>query len=316
MSAIATVAIAIFVSWLVLLAVTRPGRLPQDTPNTRSLHQSSVPRGGGIAIWAGTLAASPLVAPPLPWLAPLLLVILVSHWDDRHGVSVALRLATQVFAALAWLGFPALGAPSLLAVLAIVWMANLYNFMDGSDGLAAAMAVIGFGAYAWAATIAGAPSAQVSLAIAAATLPFLARNFPPARIFLGDVGAVPLGFMAAVLGLDGIASGYWPWWFPPLVFLPFIADATITLARRLLTGCNVARAHRDHYYQRLVRLGLGHRGTLVLYVALMFGTALSAIAALPRNPVAGATILPLWTLGLLLLYVEIGYHWRNNQGIE
>ena len=128
----------------------------------------------------------------------------MSHWDDRHGVSVALRLATQLFAALAWLGFPELGVPSLLAVLAIVWMTNLYNFMDGSDGLAAAMSVIGFGAYAWAAAIAGAPDALVSLAIAAATIPFLARNFPPARIFLGDVGAVPLGFMAAVLGLSGV----------------------------------------------------------------------------------------------------------------
>ena len=296
--------------------VTRSGRLPQDTPNTRSLHDDPVPRGGGIAIWAGTVAATPLMTQPLPWLAPLLLVILVSHWDDRHGVSVALRLATQLFAALAWLGFPELGVPSLLAVLAIVWMTNLYNFMDGSDGLAAAMSVIGFGAYAWAAAIAGAPDALVSLAIAAATIPFLARNFPPARIFLGDVGAVPLGFMAAVLGLGGVGSGYWPWWFPPLVFLPFIADATVTLARRLATGANVLRAHRDHYYQRLVRLGVGHRGTWVLYSTLMFGTAVSAIAALRRAPAEGAAILALWSVGLLLLFAGIGYHWRKEQGLE
>jgi len=299
------------VSWLVLVVLTHPGRLPQDTPNTRSLHDGPVPRGGGIAIWAGTIAATSLMTQPLPWLAPLLLVILVSHWDDRNGVSVALRLAMQLFAALAWLGFPALGVPSLLAVLVIVWMTNLYNFMDGSDGLAAAMSVIGFGTYAWAAAIAGAPDAHVSLSIAAATLPFLARNFPPARIFLGDVGAVPLGFMAAVLGLDGIGSGYWPWWFPPLVFLPFIADATATLARRLATGANVLRAHRDHYYQRLVRLGVGHRGTFMLYLGLMVGTAVSAIAALRRAPGEGAAILALWAVGLLLLFVGIGYHWRN-----
>jgi UDP-N-acetylmuramyl pentapeptide phosphotransferase/UDP-N-acetylglucosamine-1-phosphate transferase len=187
--------------------------------------------------------------------------------------------------------------------------------MDGSDGLAAAMSVIGFGTYAWAAAIAGAPDALVSLAIAAATLPFLARNFPPARIFLGDVGAVPLGFMAAVLGLEGIGSGYWPWWFPPLVFLPFIADATATLARRLATGANVLRAHRDHYYQRMVRLGVGHQGTLVLYLGLMVGVAVSAIAALRRAPGEGAVVLALWTVGLLLLYAGIGYHWRKHQGL-
>lgn len=316
MSLVAIASIAIFASWLALAFLHSPGRLPADRPNARSLHRNPVPRGGGLAVWSGVLAGTVWLAQPLPWLAPLLLVVAVSLWDDRSGVPVLLRLAAQVVAALAWLGFSGAVMGTLLAVLAVAWMANLYNFMDGSDGLAAAMTVVGFGAYAFAAVRAGAVDAPVSLAIVAATLPFLAQNWPPARIFLGDVGAVPLGFMAALLGIAGAQAGYWPAWFPVLVFLPFIGDATVTLARRFASGANVLQAHRDHYYQRLVRLGLGHRGTLVLYLALMSGTAVSAIAALPRSPATGAVVLALWVAALLLLYAGIGYYWRSNQGIE
>jgi UDP-N-acetylmuramyl pentapeptide phosphotransferase/UDP-N-acetylglucosamine-1-phosphate transferase len=316
MTSIASAAIAFFVSWMALALLHRPGRLPADRPNARSLHRDPVPRGGGVAIWAGVLAGTAWIAQPLPWLAPLLLVVAVSLWDDRSGVPVWLRLAAQVVAALAWVGFPGGAVGTLLMVLAIVWMANLYNFMDGSDGLAAAMTVVGFGAYAVAAVRAGAVDALVSLAIVAATLPFLARNWPPARMFLGDVGAVPLGFMAALLGIAGARAGYWPVWFPVLVFLPFVGDATVTLARRLASGANVLHAHRDHYYQRLVQLGLGHAGTLALYLALMLGAAVSAIAALQRPPAIGATVLALWVVALLLLYAGIGYYWRRNRGVE
>jgi len=316
MSCAASAAIAIFASWLVLSLVARAGRLPEDTPNSRSLHREPVPRGGGIAIWAGMLAASIAFAPAQAWFAPLLLIIAVSWWDDRHGVPVTLRLGAQVVAALAVLHFPGAEWSAVLPLFAIVWMTNLYNFMDGSDGLAATMAIVGFGTYAVAGGRAELPDALVSCAIAAATVPFLVRNFPPARVFLGDVGAVPLGFMAAVLGIEGVETGAWPWWFPALVFLPFIADATITLVRRGASGANVLRAHRDNYYQRLVRLGLGHRGTLLLYAALMVGSAGSALAALLRSASAGPTVLVLWIVGLMLLYSGIGYHWRNNQRPE
>ena len=100
--------------------------------------------------------------------------------------------------------------PRVLVALACAWSLNLYNFMDGSDGLAAAMAIVGFAAYARGARAAiGAPLA-LPLALAAATVPVLAVNRPPARMFLGDVGAVPLGFLAAALGIGGIAGGAWP----------------------------------------------------------------------------------------------------------
>jgi UDP-N-acetylmuramyl pentapeptide phosphotransferase/UDP-N-acetylglucosamine-1-phosphate transferase len=307
------------VSWLALAVLRRSGRLPVDTPNARSLHHLPIPRGGGIAIWAGMLAGSAWLPQSQPWLASLLLLIGVSLLDDRRGISVSVRLAVQVAAAIGWLMLDARIAwpHTLLAVLVIAWMTNLYNFMDGSDGLAAAMTVIGFGAYAIAASRVSFSDAPIIATIVAATIPFLALNFPPSRIMLGDVGAVPLGFLAAVFGIGGWRAGYWPPWFPVLVFLPFIADATLTLARRILSRAKVWQAHRDHYYQRLVCMGFGHRGTLVIYSALMAGTAISALAALIRAPDAGARVLALWIAALLLLYAGIGYHWnRGNKGLN
>ncbi len=106
-------------------------------------------------------------------------------------------------------------------------------------------------------------------------MPFLAVNFPPSRLIMGDVGAVPLGFLAAAFGCALVAGGHWPAWFPALVFLPFIADATTTLARRALRGERIWEAHRSHYYQRLHRLGAGHRGTLAIYGAWMAGCGIT-----------------------------------------
>src|SRR5450432_182974 len=246
-------AIAIFVASVVLAGLLRWGRMPTDTPNARSLHRAVVPRGAGIAIWIGVAAAAAWLPQGGAWLVPLALVIGVSLWDDYRGVPVTIRLVAQTVAALAWVG-ASLPWPMLLAVvLAIVWMANLYNFMDGSDGLAGAMTVVGFGACAIAAWSRATAESQLMLAVAAATLPILALNWPPARLFLGDVGAVPLGFLAGALGFNGWQSGWWPVWFPILVFLPFIVDATVTLVGRLLSGQRVLEAHRDHAYQRLVR---------------------------------------------------------------
>jgi UDP-GlcNAc:undecaprenyl-phosphate/decaprenyl-phosphate GlcNAc-1-phosphate transferase len=315
MQAILPAIIATLVAWLTLAFLRQPGRLPADLPNKRSLHRSAVPRGAGVAIWAGVIAGTLWLPQKQSWLAPLLLVIVVSLWDDRRGVPVVVRLAVQVAAAQVWIGFSTPLPNALLALAAIVWMANLYNFMDGSDGLAAAMSVFGYGTYAAAAWRAGAPEAQVMLSVAAATVPFLVLNLPPARVFLGDVGAVPLGFLAAVLGIGGLQAQLWPAWFPLLVFLPFIADATVTLAWRLISGARVWEAHRDHHYQKLVRLGFGHAGTLALYAALMLGTAVSALAALIHAPDSGGIVLAVWAIALVLLFLGIEYHW-SLQGKE
>jgi UDP-N-acetylmuramyl pentapeptide phosphotransferase/UDP-N-acetylglucosamine-1-phosphate transferase len=190
-------------------------------------------------------------------------------------------------------------------------MANLFNFMDGSDGLALAMGLIGFGAYALAGSMAGGSDAPILWALIAAITPCLILNFPPARLFMGDVGAVPLGFVAATFGISGWHAGMWPGWFPLLVFLPFVADASVTLLLRLLRGATIWEAHREHFYQKLVQLGFGHRGTLMLYGALMLGTTASALLALARAPSSGPVLLALWSTVMALLFGAIGYYWHT-----
>jgi hypothetical protein len=111
--------------------------------------------------------------------------------------------------------------------------------------------------------------------------------------------------------MSGWYGGAWPGWFPLLVFLPFIADASVTLVLRLLHGAKIWEAHREHFYQKLVQLGFGHRGTLVLYGALMMGTASSALLALVRAPASGPSLLALWSTVMALLFGAIGYYWRT-----
>lgn len=322
--------LAALLSTLALAVLARISRaLPTDVPNVRSLHRRSVPRAGGYAVWAGFVPAAMLFPPPFPggaaaWLAPWALVAVVSAWDDRRSVPVAARLAVHGVAAL-WVSWSLVRhgvfapgtVPAWLAIVVlaaiVAWTANLYNFMDGNDGLAATMGVIGFASMAIAAR--GSASAPALFALAAAMLPFLAVNRPPASMFLGDVGAVPLGFLAAAFALEGVVASRWPPWFPLLVFLPFVADATFTLARRALAREPVWLAHRDHCYQRLNRLGAGHAGTLAVYAALMAGTSATALVCLFAAPRAGAWALAGWMTVVLMLFAAIDYHWRKNDKI-
>jgi UDP-N-acetylmuramyl pentapeptide phosphotransferase/UDP-N-acetylglucosamine-1-phosphate transferase len=202
----------------------------------------------------------------------------------------------------------------VLLVLAVAWITNLYNFMDGSDGLAAGMSVIGFGTYALAATLGGDVSLSVlSLALAAASAGFLVFNFHPAKIFLGDVGSIPLGFLAAALGIVGWRNDLWPLWFPVLAFGPFIGDATLTFVKRLVRGERVWHAHRDHYYQRMVRMGLGHRGTACVAYAAMLLCAAAALygrdKAVPLQAMAfgAASVL----LAAAAVWVDV--RWRRRE---
>lgn len=300
---------AVVSSVMLAILVGNAARLPLDRPNARSLHVHAVPRVGGLAIWAGWFAGTLWLPGSKAWLASLAGIIAISLLDDRRSVHPALRLAVHVAAAALWVWLAAPAVDPVTAVLAIVWMANLYNFMDGSDGLAGTMTLIGFGAYALAAGLAASPTGELSLALAAASAAFLLFNLPPARVFLGDAGSVPLGFLAAVFGLAGWQEGAWPAWFPVLVFLPFIADASLTLIIRLLRGRRVWEAHREHYYQRLVQSGWGHGRTLALYAALMLGAAASALSLLAWLPGAGMVALAVWGAILALVFIAIEYHW-------
>lgn len=304
--------IAAAVAWVALaILVGNAARLPLDQPNARSLHAQAVPRVGGVAVWAGWLAGTVWLPGPKLWLTPLLALVAISLLDDHRGVHPGLRLAVHFGAAAGWVWLAAPAINPIVAVLVIVWMANLYNFMDGSDGLAGAMTVIGFGAYALAGWLAASPMSALFLAIVAAAAPFLIYNLPPARVFLGDVGSVPLGFLAAVFGMTGWLEGWWPVWFPVLAFLPFIADASVTLTARLLRGARVWEAHRDHSYQRLVQSGWGHGRTLALYAGLMVGAAGSAVATLLWAPGAGVVAVAVWAAILALVLGAIEYHWRR-----
>ena len=186
--------------------------------------------------------------------------------------------------------------------------------MDGADGLAGGMAVIGFCAYAAAARLAGdAHLAVTCLCVAAAAAAFLMFNFPPARIFMGDSGSIPLGFLAAAFGLLGWRDGSWPLWFPLVVFAPFVVDASVTLARRALRGERFWQAHRSHYYQRLVLTGWSHRQLAVAEYGLMLLTSGASLLALHRP--APVQLLILASLGVvyILLGRTVDLRWQASQ---
>lgn len=305
-----------------------------DHPNARSLHQRPVPRTGGWAVLGGLVISGALLAALLPDLRPrlmslifgLLPLVFVSWLDDRRGVVARWRLIVHAGAATSLLlaGFtltpypmPCLPEPLIktafwgLNGLFILWMINLYNFMDGMDGFAGGMAVIGFATLAWLGR-ADPGFAAVQLTIAAASAGFLVYNVPPARLFLGDTGSTTLGFLAAAGSLWGSGAGLFPFWAALWVFSPFIIDATVTLLRRLARGERVWEAHRSHYYQRLVLLGWGHRRTVLAEYVLMLACAgLTALAV--HLPPHGVLVLGIGGAGVYgLLMGSVGWLERRS----
>jgi len=288
-----------------------------DRPNERSLHVAPTPRGGGIAVIAAILLAwlvAILSGEVGPRLAAVLLgaVLLaaVSWLDDRRGLSPATRLAVQAMA----VGFGMLAlAPAgpvfqgwlpplpdaIAAAVFWLWFVNLFNFMDGIDGIAGSeAAAIGIGLLLFAGVGAGRDPglALLAAATAAAALGFLIWNWAPARIFLGDVGSVPLGYLLGFLLLAVAARGGWK--IALILPLYFLADATITLLRRLARGERVWRPHREHFYQRAVQRGLGHAGVVRRVVAadlllIACGWAAENGAGIAALAVAAAIVLAL-----------------------
>ncbi len=294
------------INWLIR---TRPG-WALDRPNSRSLHTQPVPRIGGLGIWLGVIISCLIgqISIPIAIGAGLGMLLLVSLVDDIKPQPVWLRLLVHMAAAGAfayWLlpGFSSLAVWG--AVAAIVWMTNLFNFMDGSDGLAGGMTVIGFGYFGIFALLAGDGNfAMIHFSIAAATMAFLLHNFYPAHIFLGDVGSIPLGFLAATLGIWGWVQGVWSMGLPLMVFSPFIADATVTLIKRLLAGKKIWQAHREHYYQRIIQCGFGHRNTALAAYVLMLSVGGSALWADLQDPSMQLRVLLAWGgIYLILMFV-------------
>lgn len=311
MSILGVAGVVFVLSWWLTRRLCDPGsRLYLlDHPNERSLHQVPTPRTGGVAVLASAACGLVLTAVTGWWdqghpdslststgiwiIGATVALAAVSFCDDRWGLPIGLRFGVQVIAALAlvvgadlalrslWMPFAGrfeLGwAAWPVTVVFLVWMANLYNFMDGMDGFAGGMTLVGFGFLAYFAWRGAHPLVFIlSLMVAMGAAGFLLDNFPPARIFLGDVGSVPIGFLAGALTLLGQRDGLFDVWVPVMVFSPFILDATATVVRRALRGERVWEAHRVHYYQRLVLSGWGHRRTVLAEYALMAGCGIAA----------------------------------------
>lgn len=306
-----------------------------DHPNERSLHDTPMPRTGGIAIVlavvlvlaGGYLTAQ--ISSSIGWLAvAALLVATVSLIDDRRGLALRYRLVAHLVAAtlLAYTGLHVAGEvwpggqPAwpwwlsvAIGVLTVVWMINLYNFMDGMDGFAGGMAVIGFGAMGLQGWLVGANEyALINLVIAAAAGGFLVFNFPPARIFMGDTGSATLGLLAAAMVLWGARDEVFPLWASFLVFSPFIVDATTALIRRIARGDRFWLAHKTHYYQRLVQMGWGHRKTVLVEYGLMVGCAVSAIVAVRSTPTVQWAIMIFWLLVYAILIIWVDRLWAKH----
>jgi len=302
------------VATVVLLAILlrRADALPLDHPNERSLHSRPTPRIGGLGLFPGVVLAC-LVAGLRDPDSLLLMglagfLFLLSIVDDWRSLPVTLRFGAHLLAA-GLLAFGFLGASplALAGALAVAWMTNLFNFMDGANGLAGGMAAIGFAACGLASDAPG-----LAYALSGAAIGFLLFNFDPARIFLGDAGSIPLGFLAGGLGLLGAAKGQWPGWFPLLVFSPFVVDATVTLLRRAWRREKVWQAHREHYYQRLVRMGWSHRRLALAEYCLMAACGLSALAMLGAGVAHQVLGLAVWVAIYAGLMLFIDRCWTNS----
>jgi UDP-N-acetylmuramyl pentapeptide phosphotransferase/UDP-N-acetylglucosamine-1-phosphate transferase len=264
-----------------------------DIPNERSSHSRPTPRGGGIAIVMisviGVAVASlfnliPSDLTVIIYLGGVLFIGGVSYWDDLHSLPHTLRLGAHGVAALfsiwgigSWKSFdlPFLGVLDLgwlgppMTFLWIVGLTNAYNFMDGIDGIAGGQGVVAGAGWAVLGWLGDQPTISLlGLLLASSSLGFLIHNWPPARIFMGDVGSAFLGYTFGVLPI--MAAQQDPQMGLPGVLLvwPFIFDTTFTFFRRMKNKENLFAAHRSHLYQRLVIAGCSHRFVSVLYIGL------------------------------------------------
>ncbi len=310
-----------------------------DLPNSRSSHTQATPGGGGVGIVAAASIAAVWLAIRNAWagavddaVAVVVLVALalplawVGLRDDRQGVRPWQRLVVQIAVVGALLGVlaiirPAMAALALpawcafcLAWLSGVWWINLFNFMDGIDGLAAMQVVTMLSCAALLAAWQVPQVCQsviwwVMLCVVAATLGFLALNWSPASIFMGDVGSTWLAFVVFALALTTVQRGWLSVASWSILAAVFVSDATVTLLRRLLRGENVWQAHRSHAYQRLARRASANRttahrsvGLLALAINLLWLAPLAAASL--RQPQWSAVWLGL-AYGPLLLGVSL-----------
>jgi UDP-GlcNAc:undecaprenyl-phosphate/decaprenyl-phosphate GlcNAc-1-phosphate transferase len=289
-----------------------------DRPNARSSHTHAPARGGGLIIIAGALALTAWASnPPLPvkiWLAALL-VAGISLADDVKGMPARLRFAVHLLGSvLVAMEVDGLGGPgmpavlfSLAVVVGVAGYVNAFNFMDGINGLASVQAIVtGVGTVVLAVAAGGSPAAWpavLALGCAAGCLGFLPHNVPQARMFMGDVGSATLGLLlaASAAALVGLHGGKM---IIPVVLLHlnFALETSITLLRRVWRREKWFEAHREHFYQGLVRTGVPHWVVSAGYAVIQGGALAAAWQAWvsPESQLAclgGVTVLWLAVFG-------------------
>ena len=295
----------------------------------RSSHKRAVPRGGGLAVISAFVLAASLLEFNAGLLCLACVLVLISWIDDRAGLDWKLRLVAQCFAvgfslALLLLSgtleqlhdllpFLPFGLFVPAAALFFLWYINQFNFIDGIDGLAISQAcVTSFGCAAFLLLETNdMVTGFIALSLGGAALGFFVWNFPPARIFLGDVGSIPLGFLTGLLLLITAASGGWglalalPLWL--------WLDASFTLTRRILTGYSPLQAHRSHLYQMAAgREVRGHRRVMKVFIGLQAAHCMSLAACLYFWP-DRQSVLPLVSLGFAVIYFAALYALSQKQ---
>ena len=287
-----TVAVAALTAAVVtgLVAALLPRLGVVDVPNHRSSHDRPVPRGGGVGVLSG-VAAGLVVSHPDHLLAVglvgALVLAVVGFVDDVRSLPAVLRLGLQVGvgAVTAGLLVHEVGLDLPMALLAgaaaTLWLTgyvNVFNFMDGANGLAGLNALIAGACFAWI----GSAESETALLVGGTVLlgaaaGFLPWNFPVARIFLGDVGSYATGFLIAWLAVVGmLTTDRFVWCLAPTVLI--LLDTSLTLVRRARRGESLMEAHREHVYQRLTTVP---GSPLPAVVAALLSAAFVASAALP-----------------------------------
>jgi Fuc2NAc and GlcNAc transferase len=303
-----------------------------DVPNERSSHSVPTPRGGGLAIalvvCAGVVALGIAGLLEVRAASSLLVAGVAVAWigwiDDRRGVAPATRFGVQVVAVLLLLlgtaGLGPLAMPGLPPIpvlhyatgaFALAWLINLFNFMDGIDGIAGAEAVffaIGLGLCLQLQGVEAGVTMPLAALVGAATLGFLAWNWPPARIFMGDVGSGFLGCALGALALLAHRETGLTLWVPTILLGVFVTDATVTLLRRAARGERWYAAHRSHAYQWLARRHGAHRPVTIASIGL------NLLWMLPLAVLA--TLHPSWALPITVLaYLPlVALAWRTGAG--
>ncbi|MEM9256107.1 MAG: glycosyl transferase [Pseudomonadota bacterium] len=315
----------VIVTWLTSIVLcglhllaARQTRLVAE-PNARSSHVRPTPSGGGlpmllalgVGLWVTGVQGMGWSREWLVLFGGGAVLVALGLADDARGLSVRLRLGLYGAIAFATLwvladgithGAVGVGWWLVLGSLVMLWGMNLYNFMDGIDGLAALQAVLACLAAAWLARDAGAGPAYAGFCLLLATvhLGFLVWNWPPARLFMGDAGSIPTGYWLAALALLGTAQGQ----LNPLCWLVllavFVSDASCTLVWRVITGQPFMQPHRDHAYQRLSRLWGSHRAVDVVLLGLHVFWLFPLAWAIQQWPAYGLFLVILAYLPLLL----------------